>query len=197
MIQAEGETRKSVDPAVISAAQRLDPAALDCLVDIYAPRLFGFFRRDTGRLEDAEDLVQEVFVRLVRMISEYRDDGRFDAWIFRIATNLLRDRFRRARCSPAGRSLDDDTSDRLSSAGRLSDESTDPPSRRLEALDESSRLETALGCLPEAERMVVLLRHYGGLSFQEIADLMGTPLGTALARAHRGLRKLREWMETL
>ena len=60
---------------------------------------------------------------------------------------------------------------------------------------EIARLQTALNRLPTEEREVVMLRHYTDMSFAEIADLMATPLGTALARAHRGLAKLRKWME--
>jgi len=56
-------------------------------------------------------------------------------------------------------------------------------------------VEKALERLPESEREVILLRHYGNLTFEEIAAIMGTPLGTALARAHRGLGKLRKWVE--
>ena len=56
-------------------------------------------------------------------------------------------------------------------------------------------MQQAIERLPETDRQVILLRHYSGMSFNEIAELMGTPLGTALARAHRGLAKLRRWME--
>ena len=66
--------------------------------------------------------------------------------------------------------------------------------RRAEIADDLDRLQRAIARLPHPEREVVLLRHYGQLSFAEIAAYMNTPKGTALARAHRGLSKLREWM---
>ena len=65
----------------------------------------------------------------------------------------------------------------------------------MELAEDVDRLQRALENLPETEREVVMLRHYSNLSFAEIAELMGTPLGTALARAHRGLHKLRAMMD--
>src|SRR5262245_1833283 len=82
---------------LIGRAQKREAAAFDALVDLYASRLYGYFYRLTSSREDAEDLLQELFVRLVRMIEHYEHDGRFDGWVFRIATNLVRDRVRRSR----------------------------------------------------------------------------------------------------
>src|SRR5262245_33368522 len=84
----------------IRRAQRGDAAAFDLLLELYAGRLFGFLYRLTGSRPDAEDLMQEVFVRLVRTIGAYAHDGRFEAWLFRIASNLVRDRVRRAMRAP-------------------------------------------------------------------------------------------------
>ncbi len=182
--------------SVIRRAQKLEPEAFDWLVDAYSARLFGFLYRLTGRRDDADELVQEVFVRVVSHIARYQHDGRFEAWLFRIATNLARDRVRRIARSPEIGSLDGGPSDaEPSMADRLPDEAGDAPERRMEHEEDVDRLQEALGKLPDAEREVVMLRHYGNLSFNEIATLMATPLGTALARAHRGLAKLREMME--
>ncbi len=70
---------------LIRRARQRDSAAFETLVEIYSPRLYGYFYRLTGRREDAEDLLQEVFVRVVRMIGRYEHENRFDAWLFRIA----------------------------------------------------------------------------------------------------------------
>lgn len=75
-------------------------------MDLYSARLYGFLCRLTGHREDAEDLVQEVFVRLVRSIAGYVDDGRFESWFFQIALNLARNRVRRAGRSPGMRPLE-------------------------------------------------------------------------------------------
>jgi RNA polymerase sigma-70 factor (ECF subfamily) len=190
-----------MDAAVLSdligRAQRREPAAFDELVELYASRLYGYFYRLTGSREDAEDLLQELFVRVVRTIEQYEHDGRFEGWIFRIATNLVRDRVRRARKSkalgvdhPAG----GDLADRAGLAN-LADAGMPQPEHRLDRAEQVDRLQWALTQLGESERQVILLRHFSQLSFREIAEQMGTPLGTALARAHRGLAHLRELME--
>ncbi|MDO8630956.1 MAG: sigma-70 family RNA polymerase sigma factor [Phycisphaerales bacterium] len=181
--------------AIIQRAQRFDPAAFDVIVDAYAGRLCGFFRRLLGRCNDAEDLVQEVFVRVVRMIPQYQDDGRFEAWLFRIATNLARDRIRERDRRPRVVGLDDVS---LGDASEISDIKSEiskkTVGRGFDGDEATERLAQAMDRLPVAEREVILLRHYGHLTFEEIAEMMGTPLGTALARGHRGLGKLREWM---
>ena len=180
---------------LIARARRKDPAAFDALVERYGPRLYGYFYRVTGRRTDAEDLLQELFVRLVGTIGQYEHDGRFEAWLFRIATNLIRDRIRRMRTWRQLRpeaigyaSHDDDLQ------APSSDERHMGPAERLGRAEELDRLQWALGQLPEPERMVVLLRHFSQMPFREIAEMMGTPLGTALARAHRGLARLRQLM---
>ena len=180
---------------VIARAQARDPSAFDELIECYGPRLFGYFYRVTGRRAEAEDLLQDLFVRLVGMLGQYQHDGRFEPWLFRIATNLVRDRIRRLRAArELGRptSLDGQNDD----CGVVAVQPADPrPLDRLETAEELDRLGRAIQALPEPERVVVLLRHFSQMPFREIADLMGTPLGTALARAHRGLARLRDLLE--
>lgn len=179
---------------LIARAQLRDPAAFDAIVQAYNARLYGYFYRLTGTRHDAEDLLQELFVRLVRMIGEYKHDGRFDAWLFRIATNLIRDRLRRAKKAPAIR-LEPSPRDREGALARQPDHKSPDPGELLHRSEQVDQLQWAIGQLPEAEREVILLRHFSHMSFREIADLMSTPLGTALARAHRGLLRLRQLME--
>lgn len=182
-----------LDDLICRARQR-DSAAFETLVEIYSPRLYGYFYRLTGRREDAEDLLQEVFVRVVRMIGRYEHDNRFDAWLFRIATNLVRDRVRRQRRSPG-----DEASGRQGHEPgileEVPDDDVDQPDDVLQTAEQVDQLQRALKRLPGAEREVILLRHFSQMSFKEVAEAMGTPLGTALARAHRGLAKLRQLME--
>jgi RNA polymerase sigma-70 factor (ECF subfamily) len=181
--------------AIIQRAQQFDPAAFDVIVDAYAGRLCGFFRRLLGRCDDAEDLVQEVFIRVVRMIPQYQDDGRFEAWLFRIATNLARDRIRERDRRPRVVGLDDVSQGGASEISDLKSEiSNITVGGGFDEIEVTESLGRAMDRLADAEREVILLRHYGHLTFGEIAEMMGTPLGTALARAHRGLGKLREWM---
>jgi RNA polymerase sigma-70 factor (ECF subfamily) len=171
----------------ISRARRGDAAAFDALIDGYADRLYGYFYRLTGSHHEAEDLLQDLFVRLVRALRSYEHRGRFDAWLFQMAANLARDRIRQlSRSKQTG-----------SEALKLDSEPApgdQDPAARMDRQEQIDRLQQALARLSESEREVLCLRHFSQLSFREIADLMGTPLGTALARAHRGLDRLRSLM---
>jgi len=181
---------------LIKRAQERDPVAFDLLVEAYGKRLYGYFFRLSGSRDDAEDLLQELFVRLVQMIGRYQHDGRFEGWLFRIAANLARDRIRRRKVTqvslsrgsaslPAG----DDP------LARLADISAARPEDGLNRTELIDRLQQAISRLPDGEREVICLRHFSQLPFREVADVMGIPLGTALARAHRGLAHLREMMQ--
>jgi len=184
--------------SLIRRAQKRDPAAFEALVDAYARRLYGFLYRLTGSRDDADDLLQETFLRVVRTIEGYCHDGRFEAWLFRIAMNLARDRLRRVRRAP-GPGVPDSRAGSASQrqpAGieTVPDEHEAAPHARIELADEIDRLQRALDQLSPAEREVIMLRHFSGLSFKQIAELLDTPIGTALARAHRGLQRLRDLM---
>jgi RNA polymerase sigma-70 factor (ECF subfamily) len=110
--------------------------------------------------------------------------------LFRIATNLVRDRLRRTRTT-----LGLPTTAAENELREFPDDGeTADPSRRMQAAEAADRLQQALSRLSDAEREVVMLRHFSELSFKEIAEMMNTPLGTALARAHRGLGRLRQLM---
>ena len=179
----------------IEAAQRHDGKAYDRLVEAYGRRLYGFFHRQTGARQDAEDLLQDLFVRVVRGIGKYRHEDNFDGWIFRIATNLVRDRARRRKRRPVevvAEPTNDDDGDGM--LGRAESPEVGP-AEAVERNDELGRLQRALGQLPDRDREVILLRHFSQLSFKEIAETLGCPLGTVLARGHRSLAKLRKMME--
>lgn len=181
-----------MDPAglerLLCRARRREPAALQRLVELFAPRVFGLLYRLTGSREIAEELLQETFLRLVRTIGDYEHSGRFQAWLFRIATNLVRDHARRQRRRQPTLPLDDAQRDGLA---RLAVSQTGP-AEELQRRESRQRVNAALDALGALDREIILLRHFAGLSFREIAALLEIPLGTALARAHRALKRLRD-----
>ncbi len=174
---------------LVRRAQAKDADAFDELIELFGRRMYGYFYRFVASREEAEDLLQELFLRVVRSIDRYAHGQQFEAWLFRIATNLLRDRARGIKRRPTPGVLDGDTEEQ-------------PPAgcaeigRSPETQDEVDRLGAALQRLSEPERQVVMLRHFSQLSFAEIAAIVSAPVGTVLARAHRALAKLREIMET-
>lgn len=184
---------------VILRAQRREPEAFEALIDLYGRRLYGYLYRLTGSRVASEDLLQEVFVRVVRTIEQYTHDGRFDGWVFRIATNLVRDRVRKARRRQTVQtesSISERDGDGSLALAHVADARGERPDEAMDRAEQIDRMQRAIAELPEAEREVICLRHFGQMSFKEIADQMGTPLGTALARGHRGLARLRELMES-
>lgn len=176
---------------LLRRACRLEPDALRELVALYSPRVYGLQLRLTGSRETAEDLLQETFLRVVRMIAEYKHDGKFDAWLFRIAANLARDHFRRQRRRGVALRIDHLDDESPGAIPELSDSRHPRPENVALAAETREQLQAALQELSDVDREIILLRHYAELSFREIAETLGIPLGTALARAHRALKRLR------
>lgn len=166
---------------VVAAARSGSEAAYQALVGRFGSGLLGYFYRGTGNRNDAEDLVQEAFVRLVKGLKTYKEKERFEVWLYRLAHHLLIDFWRRRKMVSTDEEWLLDREEIV----------TDPLTRSANR-ETADELQKALAQLSPEQREVLLMRYFSGLSFDEIAKVNGTPLGTALARAHRGLAKLRE-----
>jgi len=188
-----GQPDKDID-ALIRSAQAGLADGFDGLIDLYANRLYGYFYRSSRSATSAEDQVQDVFLRLIGAIKRYDHREQFEAFLFRIAGNLNRDRIRKSRRSKE-RSFAFEEND-LPGLTTV-DAHIPEPLAALEQAEHIDAMQAAMARLPAAEREVIVLRHFTELSFGEIASIMDTPLGTALARAHRGLRKLRLMLQDL
>jgi RNA polymerase sigma-70 factor (ECF subfamily) len=177
---------------VIALASKGRAEGYEALLATYGPRLYGYFFRATGSHHDAEDLLGEISLRLVRTLRRYEHRGRFEPWLFRIAANMVRDRIRRSRtASVVGAMPSDDDGTPL--ADQMPDDGPGADAAAL-AGEASAELQEALRRLDGRTREMVLLRHFGQMSFREIADLYRCPLGTVLARVHRGIKALRRLM---
>ncbi len=179
--------------AEIASAQTGSAEGYKALFEAYGPRLYGYFFRATSSHHDAEDLLGEMMLRLVKRLKSYDDRGRFEPWLFRIAANMVRDRIRRTKTNPTAISLsaEDDSGSSLSE-----NVSGDDPviEASMLAAEASVELTDALEKLDPTTRQMLLLRHFGEMSFKEIAAMYSCPLGTVLARVHRGLKALRNIM---
>ena len=180
---------------VLERARKRDPQALTALVEAFSSRVFGLLFRLTGSREVAEDLTQETFLRVVRTIADYEHSGKFEVWLFRIAGNLARDLHRQQKRRGPTASLDGADGDRDFDVAQPRDASDGSLANALANVEQESRLRECLERLPEQDREIVLLRHFSELSFREIAEMLGVPLGTARARGHRALARLRQEME--
>jgi RNA polymerase sigma-70 factor (ECF subfamily) len=157
-------------------------AAWERIVRWFTPRVFALIRANCGNADLAEEITQSTFCTVAAKLDRYVESGRFEGWIFRIAMNRLRDEMRRRKRHAVP--VEDSTLMGLS-PGTLDAAPVDRP-RLFAALAE------AVGRLSPADRQMIELRHLGGLSFRQMADLLEEPIGTLLARHHRALRKLRE-----
>ena len=162
------------------------PPSWDDIVRTHSARVYRLAYRLTGNPHDAEDLTQDVFVRVFRSLSTYTP-GTFEGWLHRITTNLFLDQVRRKQRIRFD-ALPDDAGDRL--AGR------EPTPAQ--AFDDSSfdhDVQAALHALPPDFRAAVVLCDIEGLSYEEIAATLGVKLGTVRSRIHRGRAQLREALE--
>ena len=165
----------------MAAVREGDLARLGLLFERHHKRLFEFLTRLTGDRHAAEDLVQDIFVRILKYRSTYRDGGSFETWLYRIARNARADFFRsRKPLAP----IDDEVLERPeTSAG---------PIRRLEAERDRARLERALMMLREDKRELIVLARFSGMKHEQIAELLGIDVGAVKVRIHRAVRELRE-----
>jgi RNA polymerase sigma-70 factor (ECF subfamily) len=179
------------DLRLVRRARRGDRRALASLYQRYRSRLFGFLARSVRDQALAEDLYQEVWMKVIGAIEGFRSEkGSFRAWIFRIAANAAVDERRRAALR-RGPELD---APLPSDEGRVVDRipSGDPgPERRSMIAIETRALDGALARLSDEQRCAVLLRHQQGLSYAELARALAVPEGTAKSLVHRGLKALR------
>ena len=174
---------ESVDLAqIIVGCRKGDSQCFSQLVDMYASRCYGYFYRLTGNNDISDELLSELFVKLVEKIATYKG-GSFESWLFKIATNIfhdfLRSKQRRKKLLEVRKV-------------RLEAEVTEYKKSGDEQID---KLQIQLKRLDTDTRELIMLRFYSQLSFKEIAKMRSEPIGTTLARLHRGLKKLREIME--
>lgn len=176
---------------IIASAKEGDAEAYASLLEAYGRRLYGYFLQTTRNHHDAEDLLSEISLRLVRQLGRYEHQDRFEQWLFRIAANLVRDRIRRSKARPTVASLSARDDDSAPLAERLEGNSPEVDAK-LRLAEASDEMQAALNKLDETTRQMILLRHLGEMSFRELAEVFQCPLGTVLAKVHRGLKALRK-----
>jgi RNA polymerase sigma-70 factor (ECF subfamily) len=154
----------------------------DEIVELHSDRVYRLAYRLTGNRHDAEDLTQEVFVRVFRSLETYTP-GTFEGWLHRITTNLFLDQARRKQRIRFD-ALSDERASRLTSAS---------PSPDTAYADQTfdDDIERALATLPPDFRAAVVLCDVEGLSYEEISEILGAKLGTVRSRIHRGRAMLR------
>ena len=165
----------------VTVCEAWTPPTWDEVVRVHSARVYRLAYRLTGNRHDAEDLTQEVFVRVFRSLSSYTP-GTFEGWLHRITTNLFLDLVRR-RARIRFDALPDDA-ERLASPER-------GPAQLYDDTHFDADVQRALDALPPDFRAAVVLCDLEGLSYEEIADTLGIKIGTVRSRIHRGRSQLR------
>jgi RNA polymerase sigma-70 factor, ECF subfamily len=170
------------DTELIQRWQKGDPVAFEELVRRWEQPIARFLARHVGRMDLVPDLCQEVFLRVYRAGPRYRDAGVFSTWLYRIALNLARDAGRRRR--PA-QSIADHEPEAMGQTAE----------NRCEQQELAELIAQALAKLPPALREVLVLRHYEGMNFEQMALLLGAPASTLKSRFAGALNRVRVHLE--
>ncbi len=162
-----------------------DAAAFEMLVRRWQQPVARFLFHLVGREEPIPDLCQEVFLRVYEHRSRYRETGAFAPWLYRIALNVGRDALRRRRKEPLA-------------LGNIEPAAVDPsPEAICEQAERGQCVARSVAELPEPLRIVLILRHYEEMSFEQIARLLGAPASTVKSRFNAALHRLRERLRPL
>jgi RNA polymerase sigma-70 factor, ECF subfamily len=158
----------------------------------YMDQLYAAAMRMTRNPADAADLVQETFIKAFQAFEQFQQGTNLKAWLYRIQTNTFINIYRKKQRDPYQGTIDDLEDWQL--GGAESATSTTTRSAEAEAIDHlpDSAVKDALQSIPEDFRLAVYFADVEGFSYQEIADIMKTPVGTVMSRLHRGRRMLRD-----
>jgi RNA polymerase sigma-70 factor, ECF subfamily len=173
------------DEALVRRARNGEDAALSALVKRHADAVYRVALAIAGDSDLAQDVSQDAFLKAFRGLDGFRGDASFKTWLLTIAANAARGALRR---QGRRRETDFETAPPVASDVRGPDED-------VELSSEAAQARVALGRLPEKQRLSVQLRVDEGLSFREIADVIGSTEGAARVNYFHGIRKLREWMQ--
>ena len=190
--KSEAENRP-VD-LLVEAFREGKPGAFDAIVRAHQDRVYAFCLRMLSDREDALDVAQEVFLSAYRNLAGFRGEASLSTWLLRIAANRALNRIRQRATRGAREVMSIEPQADGDSPFQPSGREEDRPDRMVESRETRKILEAAIANLDEDSRMLVLLSDVEGLSYEELSEAVGIPLGTVKSRLHRARMALRKML---
>ncbi len=187
----ESKTLRQDESSIIERCKQGDLSALDELIHRYEKPVYNFAYRMAGNYDDANDISSEAFIKVFNAIGSFRGDAHFSTWLFRIVTNVYLDLRKRSKAN-LNVPLDEFIELEESSVTRQIIDPAPVPQEVLLDHERLDMLDKAINELPEYQRMMVVLFHTEGLSYEEIAEIMSLPIGTVKSRLNRARLALRD-----
>ncbi|GBC94114.1 ECF RNA polymerase sigma factor SigW [bacterium HR15] len=189
------DTPSWAEATLIARAQAQDDTAFDQIVRLYADRIYNYVRRMVGNPQDAEDITQEVFIRAYQGLSQFDGRASFSTWLFRIATNLCIDHKRRQSRRVQTVPYHHDDTDEEEGDWEFPDTSQPSALEQLLTKELHEVVERAIEALSPKLKTVLLLYDVEGLSYEQIADALGIPMGTVKSRLFAAREQIRKQVE--
>lgn len=180
------------DQQLVKSFLRGNQASIEILINRHKNKVFTYINLLVKNQQLAEDIFQDTFIKVVKSLHDgkYRDNGRFVSWVIRIAHNLIIDHFRKEKqlntCS------NEDYQSNIFNSRKLADENIEDLLIKDQILQD---VRSLIEQLPDDQKQVILLRHYGGLSFKEIAEQTNVSINTALGRMRYALINMRKLIQ--
>jgi RNA polymerase sigma-70 factor (ECF subfamily) len=177
----------SADADLISRAAAGDPSAFQAIVERHRSMVYRVAFQFAGNHHDAEDIAQEVFIKVYRSLDRFRQDAQLTSWMYRIVMNACIDHRRRHRFAIAAPFGEEAEQKMLNTPEEMPD-----PEERAYAGELGQVLEWEIGRLPKGQRVVFVMRHHQGMKLSEIAEALGLAEGTVKRQLHAAVHRLRQ-----
>ena len=177
----------SADADLISRAAGGDPSAFQAIVERHRSMVYRVAFQFAGNHHDAEDIAQDVFIKVYRSLTSFRQDAQLTSWMYRIVMNACIDHRRRHRPATAAPFSEEAEQKMLNTPEERPD-----PEERAYAGELGQVLECEIGRLPKGQRVVFVMRHHQGMKLGEIADALGLAEGTVKRQLHAAVHRLRQ-----
>ncbi|MDB5758908.1 MAG: rpoE [Burkholderia sp.] len=189
-------TERDIDQLLVERVQRGDKRAFELLVSKYQRKLMRLVSRLVRDQAEAEDVVQEAFIKAYRALPQFRGDSAFYTWLYRIGINTAKNYLvTQGRRAPTSTEADAEEAETFDDGEHLRDINT--PESMLATKQIAETVNVAMDALPEELRMAITLREIEGLSYDEIAEAMGCPIGTVRSRIFRAREAIAEKLRPL